>query len=232
MPVRDNAIYAMSDALAKIRDLEFPLQLNDTTRAFFAGSGKSRGGALGQAMVAITANPQDRAAEALLNEDRSFHSMLRTTCVATLIDGGHALNALPQTVSANVNCRMFPGRTSAETQAVLAAAIGNPAITIKPKIETKPIAQVPPLDPRIMRPAEALVARYHPGVPLVPTMSTGATDGVYLGAAGIPTYGVPGGWGNPDGNGMHGLNERMEVSALYSARDFLFDYVKLLAGGK
>ena len=228
-PIRDNAIYEMTTALGRIRDLEFPLQFNDTTRAFFTQAGPGRGGDLGAAMVRLAANPADSAAEALVNTDKSMHSMLRTTCVATLIDGGHALNALPQKVTANVNCRMFPGRTAQETQAALTTAIGDAKVTIARRLTTKPIAQVPPLDPRLMGPARMLVTKYYPGVPLLPTMSTGATDGVYTGAAGIPTYGVPGLWGDPDGNGLHGLNERIEIRALYTGRDFLTEYVKLLA---
>ncbi|MBS0473995.1 MAG: M20/M25/M40 family metallo-hydrolase, partial [Proteobacteria bacterium] len=228
-PVRDNAIYAMDEALLKVRDHEFPLEFNDTTRAFFAKAGAMRPDAIGKAMVALAANPTDSAAEALVNQDRSLHSMLRTTCVATLIQGGHAQNALPQTVKANVNCRMFPGRTSAETKAALAAAINNPAITIEETLKDKPIAKSPPLDPKIMGPIEQLAAKHFPGVPVVPTMSTGATDGVYMGAVGIPTYGVPGLWVDPDLNGIHGLNERMEVKSLYAGRDYLFDLVKTLS---
>lgn len=228
-PVRDNAIYAMNEALLKVRDHEFPVELNDTTRAFFAKAGPLYPGAVGKAMAAIATNPADSEAEAVLNQDRSLHSMLRTTCVATLIQGGHAQNALPQTVKANVNCRMFPGRTSAETRAALAAAIGNPAITIEETVKDKPIAKSPPLDPKIIGPIEALAAKHFPGVPVIPTMSTGATDGVYMGAVGIPTYGVPGLWADPDLNGIHGLNERMEVRALYAGRDYLFDLVKALS---
>ncbi len=228
-PVRDNAIYVMSDALAKIRDFEFPAELNDTTRAFFARTGALRSDAAGKAMVAISKNPGDKAAEAILNQDKMLHSMLRTTCVATLIDGGHAQNALPQTVTANVNCRMFPGRTSDETQAMLAAAINNPAVKIEQRVKDKPIAKSPPMDPAIIGPMEALVAKHFPGVPVIPTMSTGATDGVYLGAVGIPTYGVPGIWADPDLNGIHGLNERLEVRSLYAGRDYLFDLVKALS---
>lgn len=228
-PVRDNAIYAMDEALLKIRDYRFPLEFNDTTRAFFAKSGALRPDAVGKAMAALAANPADSAAEAVVNQDRSLHSMLRTTCVATLIQGGHAQNALPQTVKANVNCRMFPGRTSAETKAALARVIGNPAITIEETVRDKPIAKSPPLDPKIMGPIEQLAAKHFPGVPVVPTMSTGATDGVYMGAVGIPTYGVPGHWVDPDLNGIHGLNERLEVRALYAGRDYLFDLVKVLA---
>ena len=225
-PVRKNAIYEMADALAKVRDLEFPAEFNDTTRTYFTESGKVRGDEVGRAMVALAANPADKQAEAVVNREKDLHSMLRTTCVATLIDGGHALNALPQKVTANVNCRMFPGRTTTETQAAIVAAIGNPDVTVAPRPPVKPIAKVPPLDPAIIGPMKQLSARYFPGVPVIPSMSTGATDALYLEAVGIPTYGVPGIWGDPDGNGTHGLNERMEVLSLYTGRDYLTDLVK------
>ena len=231
-PVRENAIYAMADAVGKIRDYEFPLQFSDVTRVFFAKAGKMRPDATGPAMIALAANPDDAAAQAVVNKDKMLHSLLRTTCVATLIDGGHALNALPQTVTANVNCRMFPGRTAEETQAALTAAIGNPAISIVQRVSTKPIARPPTLDPAIIGPMERLAATHFPGIPVIPAMSTGATDAVYIGGVGIPTYGVPGPWGDPDGNGAHGLNERMEVRSLYAGRDYLFDLVKVYAGGK
>ena len=229
-PVRDNAIYVMSDALAKVRDFEFPLEFNDTTRAFFSRAGSIRPDAMGKAMVALAANPADKAAEATVNTDKMFHSMLRTTCVATLVDGGHAQNALPQKVTANVNCRMFPGRSADETQAMLEQAIGNPAVKIEQKVRGKPIAKAPPMDPKLIGPMESLVAKHWPGVPVIPTMSTGATDGVYLAAVGIPTYGVPGEWGDPDGNGAHGLNERLEVRSLMEGRDYLYELVKVLSG--
>jgi acetylornithine deacetylase/succinyl-diaminopimelate desuccinylase-like protein len=228
-PVRDNAIYAMADAVNKVRDFEFPLEFNDTNRAFFAKSGALRSDAMGKAMVALAANPGDREAEKIVNTDKMYHSMLRTTCVATLIDGGHALNALPQTVTANVNCRMFPGRTSDETQAILEGVIGNPAIKVVQTKVGKPIAKAPPMDPKLIGPMETLVAKHFPGVPVIPVMSTGATDAVYLAAVGIPTYGVPGEWGDPDGNGTHGLNERIEVRSLMEGRDYLYDLVKLLS---
>jgi acetylornithine deacetylase/succinyl-diaminopimelate desuccinylase-like protein len=225
-PVRTNAIYEMADALDKVRDLEFPLEFNTTTRTYFAEAGKVRTDAIGAAMVALAANPADKQAEATVNTDKELHSLLRTTCVATLIEGGHALNALPQKVTANVNCRMFPGRTAEETKAAIVAAIGNPTISVEPRPPVKPIAQVPPLDPAIVGTKKQLSARYFPGVPVVPAMSTGATDGLYLAAVGIPTYGVPGVWGDPDGNGVHGLNERIEVQSLYVGRDYLTDLVK------
>lgn len=226
-PVRKNAIYDMAEALDRIRDFEFPLRFNDTTRAFFAESGKARGDAIGRAMIALAANPADKQAEATVNTDKMLHSMLRTTCVATMIEGGHALNALPQKVTANVNCRMFPGSTAEETRAALIKAIANPDVIVQPRVSNKVIANVPPLTPAVIDPMKQLAARYFPGVPLIPTMSTGATDGVYTESAGIPTYGVPGLWHDPDGNGVHGLNERMEVRSLYTGRDYLTDLVKL-----
>lgn len=227
-PPPDNAIYDLSAALLKIAAHEFPLQFTDVTRAFFLKSGPLRGGEQGAAMVALAKNPEDKAAEAIVNQDKALHSLLRTTCVATLVEAGHALNALPQRATANVNCRMFPGRTAEETKATLAQVIGNPAITIEEKVKGKPIAVPPPLDPKIMGPVEKLAAKHFPGVPVIPGMSTGATDALYL--TGMPVYGVPSVWTDPDGNGTHGLNERVEVKALFTARDYLFDLVKALAG--
>jgi len=229
IPIRDNAIYELADALAKVRDHEFPVKLSDTTRVFFAKAGASRGDELGNAMVALSKNPNDTAAEAIVSKDRQYHSMLRTTCVATLLEGGHANNALPQRAAANVNCRIFPGETVEGTRAALAAVIGDPGVKITLVPPVRPVAVAPPLDPKIIGPAEALVAKYFPGVPLVPTMSTGATDGIFLEAIGIPVYGVPGGWGDPDGNGVHGLNERRSVRSVYVGRDFLTDLVKAYA---
>ena len=228
-PVRDNAIYAMADAMTKIRDHEFALEFNDTTRTFFTKAGPLYPGAIGKAMAALAANPKDQAAEAVVGQDRSLHSMLRTTCVPTLVQGGHALNALPQRVTVNVNCRMFPGRTSDETQAELAQVIGNPAITIEQRIKDKPIPKVPPLNPAIIGPMQQLSAKYFPGVPVIPTISTGASDGVYTAAVGIPTYGVPGIWADSKMNNIHGLNEHMEVRSLMEGRDYLYALVKLLS---
>ncbi len=229
IPIRDNAIYELADALARVRDYEFPAKFTETTRTFFAKAGAARGDELGQAMVALAKNPDDKAAEAIVSRDRSYHSMLRTTCVATLLEGGHANNALPQRATANVNCRIFPGETVESTQAALTAAINDPKLKVTPVPPIRPLAVPPPLDPKIIGPAEKLVARYFPGVPLVPTMSTGATDGIFLEAIGIPVYGVPGGWGDPDGNGVHGLNERRSERSVFVGRDFLNELIKVYA---
>jgi acetylornithine deacetylase/succinyl-diaminopimelate desuccinylase-like protein len=230
IPIRDNAIYQLSDALTKVRDHEFPVKFTDTTRAFFAKAGAARGGdELGRAMEALSQNPAGAAAEAIVSKDRSYHSMLRTTCVATLLDGGHANNALPQRAVANVNCRIFPGETVEGTQAALVAAIGDPGVKVTLVPPVRPVAVPPPLDPKIIGAAQKLVSKYYPGVPLIPSMSTGATDGIYLEAIGIPVYGAPGGWGDPDGNGTHGLNERRSVRSVFVGRDFLTDLIKIYA---
>ena len=230
IPVPDNAIYELAADIGRIAAFEFPLEMTDTTRAFFAKTGASRSDAMGKAMVALSANPADKAAEAIVNTDRTYHSMLRTTCVATLLEGGHANNALPQHAAANINCRIFPGHTVEEIQAKLAEVIGDPKAKLTPVPPIRPIAKSPPLDPKVMGPAIALAAKYFPGVPVIPSMSTGATDGIFLEAIGIPTYGVPGPWGDPDGNGVHGLNERIETRSLYVGRDYLTDLVKAYAG--
>jgi acetylornithine deacetylase/succinyl-diaminopimelate desuccinylase-like protein len=146
-----------------------------------------------------------------------------------MINGGHALNALPQRVEANVNCRIFPGHTPDEIRAELERIIADPGITVTLARRDKPIAKAPPLDPAILGPMEKLSAKYFPGVPFMPVMSTGATDGLYMTAVGIPTYGVAGMWGDPDGNGVHGLNERIETRSLFVGRDYLTDLVKLYA---
>jgi acetylornithine deacetylase/succinyl-diaminopimelate desuccinylase-like protein len=229
IPIRENAIYQLADALTKIRDHEFPVKMTETTRAFFAKAGVARGDDLGRAMVALSQNPADTAAEAIVSKDRGYHSTLRTTCVATLLEGGHANNALPQRAAANINCRIFPGESVEGTQAALAAVVGDTGVKITPVQPIRPIAVPPPLDAKIVGPAAKLVAKYFPGVPLIPSMSTGATDGIFLEAIGIPVYGAPGGWGDPDGNGAHGLNERRSVRSVYVGRDFLTDLVKAYA---
>jgi acetylornithine deacetylase/succinyl-diaminopimelate desuccinylase-like protein len=232
-PIRDNAIYELADALVKLRDYDFPLMLNDTTRAFFAKLGSARNDDLGMAMTAIVSAPagsaKAKAAEAVLNTDRLYHSMLRTTCVATLLEGGHANNALPQRAAVNVNCRIFPGVPAATVKAALEQVIADPKLTVTP-LDARTIAQPPALTPQILGPAEKLVAKYYPGVPLLPLMSTGGTDGVFLEAVGIPSYGPPGLYGDPDGNGVHGLNERAHVEAVYKGRDLLTELVKVYAG--
>ncbi|MBL9068422.1 MAG: M20/M25/M40 family metallo-hydrolase [Sphingopyxis sp.] len=229
VPVRDNAIYQLARALTKIDEHEFPVEMTDTTRRFFAEAGAARNDDIGKAMVALAKDNGDKAAEAIVNGDRFLHGNLRTTCVATLLDGGHAPNALPQRAGANVNCRIFPGHSIESIRDELAKVIGDPGVTVTQLPPKRPAPPAPPLDPRIIGPMERLVAKYWPGLKVIPSMANGYTDATFLGAAGIPTYGIPGIWGDPDGNGVHGLNERAEVKAVYVGRDFMFDLVKAYA---
>ncbi len=229
IPVDDNAIYELSDALQRVRAYKFPIRFNDTTRSYFAKAGAARSDEIGAAMVRLARSPDDKAAETIVSADRSLNSMLRTTCVATMLEGGHAANALPQRATATINCRIIPGEDADTTKAALAAAIGDPKLKMTLVGRLRPIAVPPPLDPKIVGPAEKLVARYFPGVPFLPGMAAGATDATYLAPIGIPTYGVPGLWVDPDGNGAHGLNERQAVKSAYIARDLLYDLVKVYA---
>lgn len=231
-PRPDNAIYELAAALVNIGKYEFPVQFSDTTRAYFTETAKLTGGETGAAMLRLVANPADAAADAIVSKDPIYHSMLRTTCVATMLDGGHATNALAQRAGANVNCRMFPGDKIDDVLAKLVKAVGNPAITVKPTGDISPTPPPPPLSPLVYGTAKTLAAKHFPGVPLLPAMSTGATDGRFLNAAGIPTYGVPGRFSDPDGNGVHGLNERKSVAGLYAERDYLFDLIQAYANAK
>ena len=225
VPRPDNAIYQLAQALVRIQAHEFPLEMSETTRTYFREAGAGRKDATGAAMVALAANPADKAAEAIANRDPFLHSNLRTTCVATMLDGGHARNALAQRAGAYVNCRIFPGHAVEEIRAELAKVIADPEVTVTALAPLRPSPPAPPLDPKVMGPAKALSAKYFPGVPVVPVMANGYTDSTFLTAAGIPAYGVPGLWGDPDGNGAHGLNERIEVRSVYVGRDYLYDLI-------
>lgn len=231
-PRPDNAIYELATALSSIGAYEFPVQFSDTTRAYFTETARLTGGETGAAMLRLLANPQDNAANSVVSKDPTFHSMLRTTCVATMLDGGHANNALPQRAGANVNCRMFPGDPVENVRMQLARAAGNPAITVTPSGDISPTPPPPPLTPLVYGTARRLAEKHFPGVPVLPAMSTGATDGRFLNALGIPTYGVPGRFSDPDGNGVHGLNERKSVAGLYAERDYLFDLITAYANAK
>jgi acetylornithine deacetylase/succinyl-diaminopimelate desuccinylase-like protein len=228
-PRPDNAIYQLAQALVRIQAHEFPLEMTETTRTYFRKAGEGRGDEIGRAMVVLASSPADTAAEAIVNKDPFLHSNLRTTCVATMLDGGHARNALAQRAGAYVNCRIFPGHSVDDIRAELSKVIADPGVSVSAIPPLRPSPPAPPLDPKVMKPAEALAAKYFPGVPVVPSMANGYTDATFLGAAGIPTYGVPGAWGDPDGNGAHGLNERIEVRSLYVGRDYLYDLIKAYA---
>jgi acetylornithine deacetylase/succinyl-diaminopimelate desuccinylase-like protein len=157
--------------------------------------------------------------------------MLRTTCVATLLTAGHAINALPQRATASVNCRIIPGETAEDVQATLERTVSGLGLKVtRLTAKERTLATPPPLDPKIAGPIEKIAAKHFPGVPVIPEMSTGASDATHLGRIGIPTYGVPGLWNEPETAGTHGLNERISVNSLYRGRDYLFDLIRYFAG--
>jgi acetylornithine deacetylase/succinyl-diaminopimelate desuccinylase-like protein len=232
-PVPDNAIYRLADALEKIRGYEFPVMLNDANRGYLTQMAKVVGGEQGAAMAAIVANPADARADAILSKDPSLHTMLRTTCVATMLSAGHAQNALPQRATANINCRIFPGVPREAVRAKLIEIIADPQVSVSKtsivRAEGETPAPAPPLTPRILGPIEKVSTELWPGVPVVPILQAGATDGKPLTAAGIPTYGVSGIFLEPDLGRIHGLNERVGVQSLYEGREFLYRLVKIYA---
>ena len=232
VPRPDNAIYELATALGRVQAYKFPVHLNATTTAFFGQTAKlsTVPQSLAQAMTAIAKNPDDKLAEAALSRDPTFNSTMRTTCVATQLEGGHAQNALPQRARANINCRIAPGETVEGVRDVLAQIAADPGVTVTAKARRGPVGKPGTLDPALFKPAEALAAEMYPGLPIIPLMSTGATDSIFLSAAGIPSYGAPGILYEADGGGVHGLNEHMRASSLYKGRDYLYRLVKAYAG--
>jgi acetylornithine deacetylase/succinyl-diaminopimelate desuccinylase-like protein len=228
-PVPDNAIYHLVRAVDRVSHYEFPVQLNDANRGYFSGMSKIVGGENGAAMAAVVANPEDAAAVAVLDKDRNWHAMLRTTCVATMLSAGHATNALPQRATANINCRIFPGVTPEAVLAQLVKIAADPAVTVSIPETRGPIANPTPLTPRILKPVETVAHQLWPGVPVVPALEPAASDAQFLNPAGIPTYGITGLFTDPDGGNIHGLNERIRVQSVYEGRTFLYRLVKLYA---
>lgn len=230
-PTSDNAIYELAAALTKIQAFEFPVEFNDTTRAYFEKFGQIVGGSRGADLQAV-GRSQDAAAIARLKQDPTLNGMLHTTCVATMINGGHAPNALPQHVAANVNCRIFPGHAPDEVRQTLLKVIGDEQVKVNFQAPPETSSAPPPLTKEIMGPIEALNKEMFPGVPLLPTQASGATDGRFLTAAGIPTYGVSGMFFDQATTNAHGLNERIRVQSLMEGREFLYRLVRMYADGK
>jgi acetylornithine deacetylase/succinyl-diaminopimelate desuccinylase-like protein len=228
-PVADNAIYHVARAVDRVSGYEFPVQLDDANRAYFTGMSKIVGGEAGVAMAAVVRNPEDAASVAVLDKDRSWHAMLRTTCVATMLSAGHATNALPQRATANINCRIFPGVSREVVRAQLAKVVDDPAVSVTIPEVRGPVAEPAPLTPRILKPIEKLADEMWPGVPVIPALEPGASDAQFLNPAGIPTYGVTGFFQDPDEGNIHGLNERIRVKSVYEGRAFLYRLVKIYA---
>jgi acetylornithine deacetylase/succinyl-diaminopimelate desuccinylase-like protein len=237
LPVPDNAIYRLSDALGRLERYKFPFDLNAVTRAYFERSAATAKPQVSMDMKAIAKNPPDAQAVARLSTDPLYNAMMHTTCVATRLDAGHANNALPQTARAIVNCRILPGHTREEVHGELVKILADPAVVVRYVSDAGEVLDsaperhdMPPvtLRPDVMKPLEKIVQAMWPGVPVIPTMAAGASDGVFTNAAGIPTYGVSGiavAFGDVR---AHGRDERVGVGSYYDAVEFYYRYVKAL----
>jgi acetylornithine deacetylase/succinyl-diaminopimelate desuccinylase-like protein len=228
LPVKDNAIYRLAAGLGKVAGYDFPVRLNETTRAFFERSAEAETGPTAAAMRAVAASGDPAAAARLSAESPYFNSVLRTTCVATRLFGGHADNALPQLARATVNCRILPDDTEDSVKAVLTRVVADPAIQITAIAPAKP-SPPSPLRPDVVGPIERLARQLWPTAAVVPEMSTGATDGLYVRNGGIPVYGVGAIFEDINDSRAHGRDERVGVEEFHQASTFWYRMLKALS---
>jgi acetylornithine deacetylase/succinyl-diaminopimelate desuccinylase-like protein len=229
LPRSDNAIYRLAAGLVRISEHAFPVELNEVTRAYFSRSAALASPDVAAAMTGLLADPPEAGAVATLAAIPAYNARMRTTCVATQLDAGHAENALPQRAQAVINCRLLPGADPAEVSATLERVMADPEISVTP-IQSATPSSPSPLTPEILDAIERTTEEMWPGVPVIPTMSTGATDGLYLRNAGIPVYGVSGIFGEIDDVRAHGRDERISIRSFYEGQEFLYRLTKRLAG--
>lgn len=231
LPVPDNAIYQLAEGLTRLEHYQFPFELNDVTRTYFAKEADIVGGQEGGDMKAILQTPPDEDAIARLSKTPFYNSRMRTTCVATRLEAGHANNALPGFARANVNCRILPGHSPGEVREQLVKVLAQPEINVS-LVESpglSPRANPPsPLRPDVMGGLEKVVNQMWPGIPVIPVMDAGASDGAISRAAGIPTYGVPGVFIDLNDDRSHGRDERLPAASFYQGVDFYYRFVKTL----
>jgi acetylornithine deacetylase/succinyl-diaminopimelate desuccinylase-like protein len=231
VPRPDNAIYSLANGLARLGRFTFPVAVNPVTRAFFEQTAKVERPEVAAAMRAIAANPLDSIAAASLSKDPRYASMLRTTCVATRLAGGHANNALPQTATANVNCRIAPTSSTEETQTTLTRIFADTSIkiTFADNTREKFPTSSKPIEPELLAATTALTHTMWGNIPVIPVLSTGATDGRFLRAADVPTYGVSGIFSVPGESNAHGRDEKLRTKSFYDGLEFLDKLVRQLA---
>ena len=231
LPRPDNAIYHLADGLARLEHYQFPFELTNITRAYYERMAKISTGERAADMRAILKTPPDMAAVARLSKDPIDNSIMHTTCVATRLNAGHANNALPQMAQANVNCRIIPGHAPEEIRHELEMVVADPKVSVKDMgaiggVNNRRSYPPPPLRPDVFEPLEKVANRMWPGLAVVPDMATGASDGIYTNAAGMPTYCVSGEAIDRDDIRAHGKDERIRVDAFYRAVDFYYQYLK------
>jgi acetylornithine deacetylase/succinyl-diaminopimelate desuccinylase-like protein len=225
LPRPDNAINQLAAALTRIAADSFPVKLNEVTRAFFERTAVFEVPETASAMRGVLRQPVDQAAARVLSHLPAYNAQLRTTCAPTLLDGGHAENALPQRARAVVNCRLLPDELPAEVLATLRRLVADVQVQITPIAEAQP-SPPSPLVPSVLRPIEEVATEMWPGVPVIPSMSAGATDGLYLRRAGIPVYGVSGLFGDVEDVRAHGRDERIHQTWFFEGLEFAYRLVK------
>ena len=213
-PRKDNAIYELASALTRIQEYIFPVSYNDLTLAYFKGTGAKTQGELGKAMSRFAEDPEDAAAISILRANSSYVGTLGTTCVATMLRAGHAENALPQSATATINCRIFPGAGVNKTLDQLKHVIDNSAIEFV-LLDQPTETDASPLRQDVIAAVQKAIDIKYPGLEIIPSMSSGGTDGMHFRAAGIPSYGVNGSYGKNSDSFSHGLNERVLVESFY-----------------
>ena len=231
VPEKENAIYRLSKGLVRLSDFDFPVVLDAGTRAFFETIATREGPDVKQAINRMLSNsPPDAVAVALLSKSPDWNAVLRTTCIATMMQAGHAENALPQSAKATVNCRILPSETPAEVENTIRHVLNDGQISVTP-VENVDLVQSPasPLRPDVVEATKAVTSAMWPGVPVVPIVSVGGTDGTHLRRVGIPTYGISGIADDYDDIRAHGRDERIAATALYQAREFMFRLTTMLS---
>jgi acetylornithine deacetylase/succinyl-diaminopimelate desuccinylase-like protein len=231
VPTPDNAIYHLAEGLARLSKFAFPFKLNETTRGYFELTAKTESEQVAADIRSVISGTPDMAALSRLSVNPAYNAQLRTTCVATLLEGGHAYNALPQVARATVNCRIMPGEPVDDVKATLVRVLADPQISVS-QIGQPILSPSSPLNEEIMGAITKTAAEFWPGTPVVPIMSTGGTDGSYLRNAGIPTYGHSGLAGDVDDVRSHGKDERVSVKSFFDGVAYLDRLVRTLAGGK
>jgi acetylornithine deacetylase/succinyl-diaminopimelate desuccinylase-like protein len=232
VPMKDNAIYRLAEGLTRLSKFDFSVKLNETTRAYFERSAQLEGGEIATDMRAVLGDRPDTSAPSFvrLTANPFYNALLRTTCVATMLEGGQAFNALPQLASATVNCRVMPGETVDEIRATLVRVLADDQITLT-QVDQPVLSAPSALNEEIMGSIEKLSQQFWPGAVVIPTMSAGATDGSYLRNAGIPTYGHSGLAADVGDSRAHGKDERIPVKSFYQGGEYLYRLVKMLSGG-
>ncbi len=229
-PRSDNAIYDLMHALTKIEKHRFPIIINDVTAGFFMARAKTETPEMAGALRTIVANPNDAAADKYLSANVLYNATLRTTCVTTMLSAGHAENALPQSAEATVNCRIMPGSKAADVRAELVRVIDNPDVVLSYEREAFS-ADPSPLRDDVVAAIRYGLDQHYKGVPIVPNMSSGATDGYRLRAVGIPVYSISGAFAIVGEANAHGLNEKVRVKSFYDSLDFWERLIKHTSGG-